>query len=85
MTHFCAFSMSLQVDELIKQRDSIHSSFTTVRTVVNASGSASGHSKYCNEEIRSESPAEDGSVDGKDKSHKKKWFILNLNRSDKKA
>ncbi|XP_008797633.1 chaperone protein dnaJ 15-like [Phoenix dactylifera] len=73
------------VDELLKQRDSIHSSFTTVRTVVNASGSASGRSKYSNEEIRSESPADDGSVDGKDKSHKKKWFNLNLNRSDKKA
>ncbi|KAG1347077.1 putative Chaperone protein dnaJ 15 [Cocos nucifera] len=73
------------VDELLKQRDSIHSSFTTVRTVVNASGSASGRSKYSNEEIRSDSPAEDGSIDGKDKSHKKKWFNLNLNRSDKKA
>ncbi|XP_010921927.1 chaperone protein dnaJ 15 isoform X1 [Elaeis guineensis] len=73
------------VDELLKQRDSIHSSFTTVRTVVNASGSASGRSKYSNEEVRSESPAEDGSIDGKDKSHKKKWFNLNLNRSDKKA
>ncbi|XP_073115422.1 chaperone protein dnaJ 15 isoform X1 [Elaeis guineensis] len=73
------------VDELLKQRDSIHSSFTTVRTVVNVSGNASGSSKHCNEETRSESPVEDGSVDGKDKSNKKKWFNLNLNRSDKKA
>ncbi|XP_026664238.2 chaperone protein dnaJ 15-like [Phoenix dactylifera] len=73
------------VDELLKQRDSIHSSFTTVRTVISVSGSASGSSKHSNEEIRSESPAEDVSVDGKDKSNKKKWFNLNLNRSDKKA
>ncbi|KAG1368143.1 putative Chaperone protein dnaJ 15 [Cocos nucifera] len=73
------------VDELLKQRDSIHSSFTTARTVVNVSGSASGSSKHSNEETRSGSPAEDGSVDGNDKSNKKKWFNLNLNRSDKKA
>ncbi|XP_073004164.1 chaperone protein dnaJ 15-like [Typha latifolia] len=75
------------VDELLKQRDSIHSSFTTVRTIVNSSGSANGGGKFNSEESRSESAGEDStsSADGKDKSGKKKWFNLNLNRSDKKA
>nr|CAD1823518.1 unnamed protein product [Ananas comosus var. bracteatus] len=73
------------VDELLKQRDSIQSSFTTVRTIVNSTGSSSASGKFTAEESRYDSLGEDGSVDGKDKSNKKKWFNLNLNRSDKKA
>ncbi|XP_077253259.1 chaperone protein dnaJ 15-like [Tasmannia lanceolata] len=72
------------VDELLKQRDSIHSSFTMVRTVANSIGSSSG-SKAPDEEFKAESPVEEISSDGKDKSAKKKWFNLNLKGSDKKA
>ncbi|KAJ6839484.1 chaperone protein dnaJ 15 [Iris pallida] len=71
------------VNELLKQRDSIQSAFTTTRTV-NLSGGSSSNNKVPNDEAYAESPApENGSVDGKDKANKKKWF--NLNRSDKKA
>lgn len=73
------------VDELLKQRDTIHSSFTTVRTMINSSGVTGSSSKIPNDDSRLDSPAEDGSFDGKDKSNKKKWFNLNLNRSDKKG
>ncbi|RWW79633.1 hypothetical protein BHE74_00012067 [Ensete ventricosum] len=75
----------LRVDELLKQRDAIHSSFTTVRTMINSSGVTGSSSKIPNEDNRLDGPAEDGSFDGKDKSNKKKWFNLNLNRSDKKG
>ncbi|GAB2280043.1 hypothetical protein Dimus_014681 [Dionaea muscipula] len=68
------------VDELLKQRDSIHSSFTIVRTPSNI-GNGSG-SNIPVEESRDESTGEDGSSDGKDKSSKKKWFNLNLKGSD---
>ncbi|URE38555.1 DnaJ domain [Musa troglodytarum] len=74
-----------KVDELLKQRDTIHSSFTTVRTMINSSGVTGSSSKIPNDDSRLDSPAEDGSFDGKDKSNKKKWFNLNLNRSDKKG
>ncbi|KAI3467067.1 hypothetical protein Pfo_023730 [Paulownia fortunei] len=76
------------VDELLKQRDSIHSSFTVARTVAFPIGS--GHfsngssSKFTSEDYKSESPGEEGSSDSKDKSSKKKWFNLNLKGSDKK-
>ncbi|KAK3026667.1 hypothetical protein RJ639_040694 [Escallonia herrerae] len=78
------------VDELLKQRDSIHSSFTVSRSVVLGSGSSNSFSNGSNikvpgEEFRAESPGEDGSSDGKDKSSKKKWFNLNLKGSEKKA
>ncbi|KAJ7954123.1 Chaperone protein dnaj 15 [Quillaja saponaria] len=74
------------VDELLKQRDSIHASFTVARSF-NISGSGSGlnngsASKLAGENSKAESPVEDG--DGKDKSGKKKWFNLNLKGSDKK-
>ncbi|CAA0825616.1 Chaperone protein dnaJ 15 [Striga hermonthica] len=74
------------VDELLKQRDSIHSSFTVSRTVAFPSGSGqfsngSGSSKFTGEESP---PGEEGSADSKDKSSKKKWFNLNLKGSDKK-
>lgn len=71
------------VDELLKERDSIHSSFTTTRTVA-TSASGSSSSKVPAEEVTAESPSEDGNLDGKDKSTKKKWFNLNLKGSDKK-
>lgn len=77
------------VDELLKERENIHSSFTATRPVVNStasSGSAGSSGKVLNDESRAESPAvDDESGDGKDKSNKKKWFNLNLSRSDKKA
>ncbi|XP_006644223.1 chaperone protein dnaJ 15 [Oryza brachyantha] len=66
------------VDDMLRERDDIHCSFTTERTIVNSVGAGSS-SRY-----PAESP-ENGNVDGKDKSGKKKWFNLNLNRSDKKA
>ncbi|KAF2322581.1 hypothetical protein P3X46_031369 [Hevea brasiliensis] len=69
------------VDELLKQRDNIHSSFTVMRTVSNLSNGST--SKVLGEDSKAESPREDGS-DGKDKSGKKKWFNLNLKGSDKK-
>lgn len=76
------------MDELLKQRDNIHSSFTVTR-VGNSSGSASSlsngsSSKITGEDSKAESPGEDGSSDGKDKSAKKKWFNLNLKGSEKK-
>eukprot|EP00262_Sarcandra_glabra_P006792 TRINITY_DN19351_c0_g1_i1.p1 TRINITY_DN19351_c0_g1~~TRINITY_DN19351_c0_g1_i1.p1 ORF type:complete len:412 (+),score=88.26 TRINITY_DN19351_c0_g1_i1:256-1491(+) len=75
------------VDELLKQRDSIHSSFTftTVRTANSASGSSSNSAKVPAEEFRAESSPEDGSSDGKDKAAKKKWFNLNLKGFEKKT
>ncbi|KAL7240406.1 hypothetical protein ACSBR2_006121 [Camellia fascicularis] len=80
----------LSVDELLKQRDTIQSSFTVTRSVINFSGSGthvsngSSSSKVPGEDFKAESPGEDGSSDGKDKSSKKKWFNLNLKGSDKK-
>ncbi|CAL5419200.1 unnamed protein product [Camellia sinensis] len=78
-----------QVDELLKQRDTIHSSFTVVRSVVVSGGSGThvsngSSSKVPGEDFKAESPGEDGGSDGKDKSSKKKWFNLNLKGSDKK-
>ncbi|KAM4082906.1 hypothetical protein ACB094_08G016200 [Castanea mollissima] len=76
------------VDDLLKQRDNIHCSFTVTK-VVNSSGSGSGlsngsGSKIAGEDSKAESPVDDGSSDGKDKSGKKKWFNLNLKGADKK-
>lgn len=71
------------VDDMLRERDNIHCSFTTERTLVNPVGVGSS-SRYTIEQSIPESP-ENGSVDGRDKSGKKKWFNLNLNRSDKKA
>ncbi|KQK04498.1 chaperone protein dnaJ 15 [Brachypodium distachyon] len=72
------------VDDMLRERDDIHSSFTTERTMVNSVGSGSSSSRYPAEQSRTESP-ENGNIDARDKSSKKKWFNLNLNRSDKKA
>ncbi|XP_066357613.1 chaperone protein dnaJ 15 [Miscanthus floridulus] len=72
------------VDDMLRERDNIHCSFTTERTLVNPVGAGSSSSRYTVEQSIPESP-ENGSVDGTDKSGKKKWFNLNLNRSDKKA
>ncbi|PKA59693.1 Chaperone protein dnaJ 15 [Apostasia shenzhenica] len=76
------------VDELLKERDQIHCSFTTVRTLANSSGISNGgvgsSSRTRNDDIMIDSQSEDGSFEWRDKSNKKKWFNLNLNRSDKK-
>ncbi|KAL6571059.1 Chaperone protein dnaJ 15 [Orobanche gracilis] len=77
------------VDEMLKQRDSIHSSFTVSRTVAFPSGNGhfsngSGSSKFSDEDYKPESPGEEGTTDSKDKTSKKKWFNLNLKGSDKK-
>ncbi|KAL0326981.1 UNVERIFIED_CONTAM: Chaperone protein dnaJ 15 [Sesamum angustifolium] len=76
------------VDELLKQRDSIHSSFTVARSLTFLSGSAhfgnSSSSKSAGEDHKFESPQEEGSSDSKDKSLKKKWFSLSLKGLDKK-
>lgn len=42
-------------------------------------------SKIPNDDLKVESPGEDVSSEGKDKSSKKKWFNLNLKGSDKKS
>lgn len=73
----------LQVDDMLRERDNIHCSFTTERTLSNPVG-AGCSSRYTTEHSIPESP-ENGSIDGRDKSGKKKWFNLNLNRSEKKA
>lgn len=75
---------------MLKQRDTIHSSFTVARALATTMGSASNlsngsSSKFSSEESKVDSPAEDGGSDGKDKSVKKKWFNLNLKGSDKKV
>ncbi|EYU40773.1 hypothetical protein ABFS82_12G075800 [Erythranthe guttata] len=77
------------VDEMLKHRDSIHSSFTVARTVAFPTGSGyfsnGSSSKFTSEDNKSEaSPGDEGSSDSKDKSSKKKWFNLNLKGSDKK-
>ncbi|KAL3824094.1 hypothetical protein ACJIZ3_020123 [Penstemon smallii] len=77
------------VDELLKERDTIHSSFTVSRSVSFHSGS--GHfsngssSKLPGEDYKSESPGEEGSSDSKDKSAKKKWFGGLMKGSDKRC
>ncbi|GAB4828860.1 Chaperone protein dnaJ 15 [Ancistrocladus abbreviatus] len=70
------------VDELLKQRESIHSSFTAVRGLSTVSNGST--SKIPGEDSRADSPGEDGSSDGKDKATRKKWFNLNLKGSDKR-
>ncbi|KAL2546407.1 Chaperone protein dnaJ 15 [Forsythia ovata] len=70
------------VEEMLKQRDSVHSSFTVSRTVATTGGS--GHFSNGSSDFKSESPGDEGSSDLKDKSSKKKWFNLNLKGSDKK-
>ncbi|KAF5450903.1 hypothetical protein F2P56_031218 [Juglans regia] len=64
------------VDELLKQRDNIHLSFSVANSSLSSSISFSNgsSSKFVGEDSKPESPGEDGSSDGKDKSSKKKWF-----------
>ncbi|XVE92593.1 hypothetical protein REPUB_Repub01dG0111800 [Reevesia pubescens] len=71
------------VDELLKQRDSIHASFTATKApnTIGVNLSNGNSSKVPGE---TESLSEDVNSDGKDKSAKKKWFNLNLKGSDKK-
>ncbi|KAJ6350953.1 hypothetical protein OIU78_006970 [Salix suchowensis] len=66
------------VDELLKQRDSIHASFTVTKTASYLSNGST--SKNLGDDSKAESPVDDG----KDKSSKKKWFNLNLKGSEKK-
>lgn len=72
------------VDDMLRERDDIHSSFTTERTITSSLGAGSSSSRYPVEQNKTESP-ENGNVDSRDKSSKKKWFNLNLNRSDKRG
>eukprot|EP00268_Persea_americana_P014121 TRINITY_DN1625_c1_g1_i2.p1 TRINITY_DN1625_c1_g1~~TRINITY_DN1625_c1_g1_i2.p1 ORF type:complete len:184 (-),score=35.66 TRINITY_DN1625_c1_g1_i2:386-937(-) len=60
------------VDELLKRRESVQSSFTMIK--LPADGSGCGSSKVPGGEFRAESPTEDG----RDKSAKKKWFNLSF-------
>ncbi|XP_047332533.1 chaperone protein dnaJ 15-like [Impatiens glandulifera] len=78
------------VDDLLKQRDVIHSSFTSTRTLVTSGSSINvnngiGSSKNLGEDFKVDSPGEDASLDGKEKPSKKKWFNLNLKISEKKT
>ncbi|CAN4121831.1 unnamed protein product [Withania somnifera] len=80
------------VDELLQQRDTIHSSFTVTRTVATISGIGTGSGHFSNgssstlssEDLKADSPGDDGSSDSKDKYVKRKWFNLNLKGSEKK-
>ncbi|XP_022980498.1 chaperone protein dnaJ 15-like [Cucurbita maxima] len=71
------------VDELLKMRDNIHSSFTVSRPA-NHSDNVSGLSNGKVDDSNVCTPGEDGGSDGKDRPTKKKWFNLNLKGSDKK-
>ncbi|KAK1390013.1 chaperone protein dnaJ 15 [Heracleum sosnowskyi] len=72
------------VDELLKQRDSIHSSFTVSRPIIQTNGDTSSVSNGNS----SKTPSEDGKEDspGEDKSTKKSWLNFNLKGSaDKRS
>eukprot|EP01018_Ginkgo_biloba_P028318 Gb_10600 [translate_table: standard] len=71
------------VDEMLKLRDSIQSSFTA-NPVIKTTSSSSNTSKPTGEDFKVESPREDSLSDGKDKSNKKKWFNLNF-KGEKKT
>ncbi|KAJ8445316.1 hypothetical protein Cgig2_010674 [Carnegiea gigantea] len=71
-----------KVDELLKQRDNIHSSFTVARALGVHTGSSTANgstSKLSGDDARPESPGEDGGSDGKDKASKKSWDEKNSN------
>lgn len=70
------------VDELLKLRDNIQSSFTA--STVAKTTSSSNTSKPTGEDAKIESPKEDSLSDGKDKSNRKKWFNLNF-KGEKKT
>ncbi|KAK9115022.1 hypothetical protein Syun_021819 [Stephania yunnanensis] len=71
------------VDDLLKQRDGIHASFTTSATVKTLSQNG-GSNKFSGEDFTAQNLEEDINSDGKDKSTKKKWFNINLRTPDKK-
>ncbi|XP_010470786.1 PREDICTED: chaperone protein dnaJ 15 [Camelina sativa] len=73
------------VDELLKQRDTIHSTFSVVKTPSGNNLSNGSSSKAHGEESKGDgdSAGEEGGTESKDKS-KRKWFNLNLKGSDKK-
>ncbi|KAF8116970.1 hypothetical protein N665_0013s0029 [Sinapis alba] len=73
------------VDELLKQRDSIHSSFSVVKTPSGSNLSNGSSSKAQGDESKGDgdSVGEEGGSESRDKS-KRKWFNLNLKGSDKK-
>lgn len=90
-TNYNDYYINIQVDELLKQRDSIQSSFTTGRSLVVGSGSnnsqvnGSGNTKVSGDGENNNSPNEEVTSDSKSK---KKWFNLNLkggSSSDKKT
>ncbi|KAF5745249.1 chaperone protein dnaJ 15-like isoform X1 [Tripterygium wilfordii] len=74
------------VDELLKEREGVHASFSVVRNIGGSGSNLSNgsSSKIPGEDSNVESPGEDGGSDGKEKSAKKKWFNLNLKGNDKK-
>ncbi|KAL0682803.1 hypothetical protein Bca4012_049651 [Brassica carinata] len=75
-----------KVDELLKQRDSIHSSFSVVKTPSGSNLSNGSSSKAQGDESKGDgaSVGEEGGSESRDKS-KRKWFNLNLKGSDKKV
>lgn len=77
--------MMVKVDELLKQRDSIHSSFSVVKTPSSSNLSNGSSSKGQGEESKGDGDGvgEEGGSGSRDKS-KRKWFNLNLKGSDKK-
>ncbi|KAH9306084.1 hypothetical protein KI387_010488, partial [Taxus chinensis] len=70
------------VDDLLKLRDNIQSSFTA-NTVSKGTSSSSNANKSTGEDSRTGSPREDSLSDVKDKSNKKKWFNLTF-KAEKK-
>ncbi|XP_051146212.1 chaperone protein dnaJ 15-like [Andrographis paniculata] len=80
------------VDELLNERDNIHSSFTVTRSMISSgsahfsNGTSGSSSKTLGEGYKAgESPGEEeGGSDSKDKSSKKRWFGLNLKAFEKK-
>lgn len=82
----CLVWMMVKVDELLKQRDSIHSSFSVVKTPSGSNLSNGSSSKAQGDESKGDgdSVGEEGGSESRDKS-KRKWFNLNLKGSDKKV
>ncbi|KFK41251.1 hypothetical protein AALP_AA2G105000 [Arabis alpina] len=73
------------VDELLKQRDSIHSSFSVVKTpsVNNLTNGSSSKTQGEESKVDGDSAGEEGGSESKERS-KRKWFNLNLKGPDKK-
>lgn len=79
--HICGFGR--QVDEMLKERESIHSSFTATRPVVPITGNGTyvsngSSSKNPGEDFKAESPGEDGSSNWKDKAFNKIYSSFDL-------